>query len=105
MYYKVQVEVSKQEDNLWRVEAPDLQGCFVDAETLEQAMAEIHEVIAMVVDIYLEDERQLPANVMLTNELPVKLSVLVSPGEHIIRRFPLRKEKSAASPRKRRAQP
>jgi predicted RNase H-like HicB family nuclease len=48
--YEVQLQIGRQEDGLWRVEAPGLQGCWVDAPTVEQAIADIQEVIAMAVD-------------------------------------------------------
>ena len=44
MHYQVPIEISRQEDGLWRVSAPHLQGCWVDAQTLEEA-------IAMAIDI------------------------------------------------------
>jgi len=43
--YQAQLTVGRQEDGLWRVEVPGLHGCWVDAPTLAQAVAEIQEVI------------------------------------------------------------
>lgn len=97
MYYKVPVEISKQEDGLWRVEAPGLQGCFVDAETLERALAEIHEVIAMMLDIRQEEGLPLPADVTPGEALPIGTTVLVCPSEHRFRRFPLHGPKERRS--------
>lgn len=101
MYYKVAVEVSKQEDGLWRVEAPDLQGCFVDAPTLKQALAEIHEVIAMMLDIYAEDGRPMPPKVTASDKLPLTTTVPVVLSEHKFRRFPARAGKASTKSDKR----
>ena len=38
MCYQVPVEISRQADNLWRVEPPALQGCWVDEPTLAEAL-------------------------------------------------------------------
>lgn len=98
MYYKVPVQISKQEDGLWRVEAPDLQGCFVDAETIEQALAEIHEVVAMMVDVYQEKGWVLPTSVVQEEHLPVSTMLPICVTEHKFRRIP-------ASAAKRKVQP
>lgn len=97
MYYNVPVEISKQEDGLWRVEAPGLQGCFVDAETLERALAEIHEVIAMMLDIRQEEGLPLPGDIVPGDALPIATTVPVCPSEHHFRRFPLRSAKARRS--------
>jgi predicted RNase H-like HicB family nuclease len=86
MYYQVPLKISKQEDGLWRVEATCLQGCWVDAPTLEQALAEIHEVIAMVLDLYQEQDWSLPKEVVTTDTLPLHASIPVAPGETKFRR-------------------
>ncbi|HLE81267.1 MAG TPA: type II toxin-antitoxin system HicB family antitoxin [Dehalococcoidia bacterium] len=101
MYYNVPVQIGKQEDGLWRVEAPDLQGCFVDAPTLEQALAEIHEVIAMMLDIYAEDGRPLPPKVTASDKLPLTTTVPVVLSEHKFRRFPAGAGKASAESGKR----
>jgi predicted RNase H-like HicB family nuclease len=56
----VQVELATQEDGLWRATAPGLQGCWVDAPTMEQAITEIQEVVAMYVDFLEERGEALP---------------------------------------------
>jgi predicted RNase H-like HicB family nuclease len=81
MYYQVPLKISKQEDGLWRVEATCLQGCWVDAPTLEQALAEIHEVIAMVLDLYQEDSYPLPEQVKVHETLPLYASIPICPDE------------------------
>ena len=88
MYYNVPVTIDKQKDGLWRVEAPSLQGCFVDAERLEQALAEIHEVIAMMIDIYQEDGLPLPTEISPQEQLPATTMVPVVLFEHKFRRIP-----------------
>lgn len=88
MFYNVPVTINKQEDGLWRVEAPDLQGCWVDAPTLEKALAEIHEVIAMVVDVYKEKGWPLPETVKKCDQLPITMTLAVCPTEHEFHRDP-----------------
>lgn len=86
MYYQVPLKISKQEDGLWRVESPHLKGCWVDAATLEQALGEIHEVIAMVVDVYQEKGWPLPEEVQTTEALPLTAVIPVAVSEHKFRR-------------------
>jgi predicted RNase H-like HicB family nuclease len=78
--YQVQVNIGRQEDGLWRVEVPDLHGCWVDAPTLAQTLSEIQEIIAMVISYANEQGWPLPSSVTpLTTEpgvaqLPIILS-------------------------------
>lgn len=81
MYYQVPLKISKQEDDLWRVEAPSLQGCFVDEPTLAEALYEIHEVIAMFLDLDQEESHPLPEEVKVSNNLPLYASIVVAPDE------------------------
>ncbi len=94
MYYNVPVTVSKQEDGLWRAEAPGIQACWVDAETLEQALADIHEVIVMAFDLDLGDPGDLPAGIVRSEALPFTVTVPVNPAEHHIKRYPVRAAKA-----------
>jgi predicted RNase H-like HicB family nuclease len=68
--YQVQVSIGRQEDGLWRVEVPDLHGCWVDAPTLAQALSEIQEVIAMVIDYSNEQGWSRPSSVALLTAEP-----------------------------------
>ena len=86
MYHQVPIEIAKQEDGLYRAEAPYLQGCWVDAPTLEEAISEIQEVIAMTIDIYQEKEWPLPKEVLLSEALPLKAFIPVAIDEHKFRR-------------------
>jgi len=61
--YQVEIQIGRQEDGLWRVEVPGLHGCWVDAPTLAQALADIQEVIAMAVDDSNEQGWELPESV------------------------------------------
>ena len=58
--YSFPVLVGKQDDGLWRVECPALQGCFVDDPSLDQALADMYEVMRTFVEIYREEGRPLP---------------------------------------------
>lgn len=81
MYYQVPLKISKQEDGLWRVEAPSFQGCFVDEPTLAKALYEIHEVIAMFLDLDNEEGHPLPEEVKVSETLPLYASIPVFPDE------------------------
>jgi predicted RNase H-like HicB family nuclease len=81
MYYQVPLKIDKQEDGLWRVEAPSLQGCFVDAPTLADALHQIHEVIAMCLDLDQEEGRPLPPDVQMGETLPLRAVISVIPDE------------------------
>jgi predicted RNase H-like HicB family nuclease len=61
--YAVPVEISQQEDELWRVECPAFQRCFVDDADLSQALADIQEVIKLNIDLYRERGEPLPAEI------------------------------------------
>ncbi|MSQ15905.1 MAG: type II toxin-antitoxin system HicB family antitoxin [Dehalococcoidia bacterium] len=86
MYHQVPFEISKQEDGLWRVEAPGLQGCWVDEPTLAEAISEIQEVIAMMIDIYEEKGSPLPQEISTKADLPLKATIPVAVTEHKFRR-------------------
>ena len=85
-YYHVPVETHRQEDGLWRAESPHLKGCWVDAPTLEEALAQIHEVIAMTLDVYEEEGWPIPKEVTASDTLPSSTIVPVAPGEVKFRR-------------------
>ncbi len=80
--YQAQVRIGRQEDGLWRVEVPDLHGCWVDAPTLAQALSEIQEVIAMVIDYSNEQGWPLPSSVAPLATEPVVAQLPVILSEH-----------------------
>ena len=92
----VTVEVSKQEDGLWRAAVPGMQGCWVDAPTMEQALGDIQNVIAMFVDIFEEDGQALPPSVSLASGEKHKAVLPVALEEQVFRKFPKRRAKSAS---------
>ena len=96
MYYQVPVEVGQQGDGLWRAEAPHLKGCWVDAPTMEEAITEINEVIAMVLDVYRERSWSLPEEVIATPAPPLHATIPVASGEGAPRR---RSKASATRPK------
>ncbi|MBM3926525.1 MAG: type II toxin-antitoxin system HicB family antitoxin [SAR202 cluster bacterium] len=81
MFYQVPLEISKQEDGLWRVSVPGLRGCWVDTKTLEDGISEIQECILMFIDIYQEEGRELPAGITKQNHLPLRASIFVNDAE------------------------
>lgn len=58
--YSFPVAICKQEDGLWRVECPTFPGCFVDDESLEEALAGIQEGIKLYIELYKERGMTLP---------------------------------------------
>ena len=81
--YDVQVSIGRQEDGLWRVEVPDLHGCWVDAPTVAQALSEIQEVIAMVIDYSNEQGWPLPSSVTPSTTEPTIAHLPVVLSEHV----------------------
>ena len=57
---ELEVVISKQSDGLWRAEVPALQGCFVDSDTLEEAMSDIRDVIEMAIAARRKRGQPLP---------------------------------------------
>ena len=58
--YQVEVSISKQEDGLWRAEVPVLPGCFVDSDTVEEAIQDIQEGIQLFIESYSKRGTPLP---------------------------------------------
>lgn len=92
----VSVEVAKQEDGLWRARVPGVQGCWVDAPTMEQALGEIQNVVAMFIDIYKEDGKALPGSVEPAIGQKYEASLPVALDEQVFRKIPTRRSKSAS---------
>jgi predicted RNase H-like HicB family nuclease len=90
----VAVEVAKQEDGLWRALLPGIQGCWVDAPTMEQALHEIQNVIAMFIDVYREDARPLPPSVSQAPGEPYTAYLPIALDEQVFRKVPARRTKS-----------
>ena len=93
--YEVNVQIGRQEDGLWRVEVPDLIGCWVDAPTLARALAELQDVIAMTLDHYADEERPFPEGVTLLHNEPTTATIPVVVGEHRIIRYKPRGKRRA----------
>ena len=81
MYPQVPLEITKQEDGLWRIQVPSLPGCFVDEPTLAEALYQIHEVVAMFLDLNREEGRPLPDEVKVSKTLPLYATIPVAPDE------------------------
>ena len=92
--HDVPVELSKQEDGLWRVVAPSLPGCRVDAPTLHEALCDIQEGIAMFLDFYQEQGRVLPAEISGRDEEVAKFTLPIIVSEHQIKRGPRKRTQS-----------
>lgn len=93
----VEVLISKQEDGLWRAEAPALPGCFVDAETIREAISDIQECIAMALDLHLEEGWELPSEAKEQTELPLRVSIPIAIHEFRFKRAPARMKATKTS--------
>jgi predicted RNase H-like HicB family nuclease len=89
--FNIQVELSKQEDGLWRATVPGVQGCWVDAETVKQALEDIQDVAVMVFDLMEENHQALPPAVSPTGDTAFSARIPVVIQEHpFVRRAPRR---------------
>jgi predicted RNase H-like HicB family nuclease len=89
-YYQVPIQITKQEDDLWRVEVPVLQGCWVDAETVEQGIHDIQEVIDMTLDFYLKEGWPLPSGIAPVAKEPFFGALPIAMDEYVFKRPPAR---------------
>ena len=77
--YEVEITLSTQEDGLWRVEVPALPGCFVDEETVEEALDHIQDGIRMFIASYRKAGDPVPPDLKLIEpKTTPKLKLLVS---------------------------
>jgi predicted RNase H-like HicB family nuclease len=84
--YHVEVKLSRQEDGLWRAQVPELQGCWVDAPTIAEALRDVQEVAAMFIDLLDEEGRPLPDSVKVVKSHPARATLVVIPQEHALKR-------------------
>jgi predicted RNase H-like HicB family nuclease len=84
--HKLTVRLSHQEDGLWRAEMPGLQGGWVDAPTVAEALTDIQGVAAMIVDYYSEIGEPLPASIKPTGPDNFQATLLLALDEHTVRR-------------------
>ena len=80
--YQLEVVISKQSDRLWRAEVPALQGCFVDSDTIDEAIADIKDVIEMAISARRKRGQPLPKELATLdeNDLPIKIVLPVTVG-------------------------
>ena len=78
--YQVEVSISKQENGLWRAEVPVLPGCFVDAETLDEAVTDIQDAIRLFIASNRKHGDQVPLalSTITESDLPQSLNILIS---------------------------
>ena len=80
--YQVRVQLGRQEDGLWRAEVPGLPGCFVDAPTLAEAIADVQEVIAMALDEFIEEDSETPERTLALSGEPDEVVLPILLSEH-----------------------
>ena len=76
--YQVDVIIKPWEEGGYLAEAPALQGCWVVASTVTEAMEHIVEVVQMHLDIALEDNREVPQGIVEAKTSSIKVKVAVS---------------------------
>ena len=84
--YVANLKIGRQEDGLCRVEVPDFRGCWVDAPTLAEALADIQEVIAMSIDYSKEQGLELPSSITPLADGPASAQMPVIVSEFVFRR-------------------
>ena len=79
--YQVEVSIAKQEDGLWRAEVPVLPGCFVDSDTVGEAIQDIQDIqdIQEAIQLFIESysKRGKP--------LPPELEAVTPDGSYSLR--------------------
>ncbi len=77
--YHVDVEIEPWSDGGFVARAPALQGCWVVADTREQALAEIYEGIEMHIAARIRHGEPLPVEVTETNgEAKIRMRLAVA---------------------------
>jgi predicted RNase H-like HicB family nuclease len=84
--HRLTVRLSHQEEGLWRAEIPGLQGGWVDAPTVAEALTDIQGVAAMLVDYYSELGQPLPASIKPTDPEDFQATLLLALDEHEVKR-------------------
>jgi predicted RNase H-like HicB family nuclease len=59
MKYNVPIIIEKDSDGYFAY-APDLQGCYTQGDTYEEALANVREVVTLHIDIRLESGEEIP---------------------------------------------
>ena len=67
MKYNVPVIIEKDADGYFAY-APDLQGCYTQGDTYEEALANVREVVALHIEVRLASGEEIPTdnNISLT---------------------------------------
>jgi predicted RNase H-like HicB family nuclease len=93
--FDVEVRLAKQEDGLWRASVPGLRGCWVDAPTMEQAITDIQEAVAMILDIAEEQGEEVPPSLKPAPGETFKASIPIDVSAYAFKRPAIRRKKSA----------
>ena len=80
--YRVNVKLSMQEDGLWRAEVPELPGCFADAPTMHEALNDVQDCAAMLLDVYAEKGRAFPGTIAPLTAKEFEAAIPIALGEH-----------------------
>ncbi len=83
--FEIRVKCFRQEDGLWRAEAQGIHGCWVDAPTLHEALSQLQEVAAMLLDLAAEQEKPVSVSALDSNDV-YEAVLPILPAEHKFKR-------------------
>ncbi len=63
--YKFTIVVEKDEDGIFIVSCPAIQGCYTQGDTLEEAISNIKDVISLHIQARKEQGEEIPIEVMI----------------------------------------
>ena len=81
------MSVCRQDDGLWRAEVLSIPGCFVDANTIHEAISDIQESAAMMLDLIIEQGAILPDGVNIAPDDSFDFSLPLVIEEHTFERM------------------
>lgn len=85
IYYQAEVLITTQEDGLWRLYVPDINGAWVDTKTIEEGFTELQGAIALAIHYYRERGLPLPPSISIREGQPAKASLPIIMEEYTIR--------------------
>ncbi len=85
IYYQAEVCITKQEDGLWRLYVPEINGAWVDTKTIEEGFTELQGAIALALHFYKERGWPLPPSISVKEGQPVKANLPILMEEYTIR--------------------
>jgi len=97
IYYQTEVLITTQEDGLWRLYVPGLDGAWVDTKSIEDGFTELQGAIALAISYYRDHALPLPTSISVREGQPVKANLPIIMEEYKI----VTAEERAASRRRK----